>query len=87
MELLFLSWATSTSLVSLFLGWMMYLPHFEQRNCFDILGNREYLFMGNAGPTDSQGCSWWLISCFFMVHCQMERIDRAEEAHVFLNWS
>lgn len=48
---------------------------------------REYLFQGNAGPTDSQGCSWWLISWFFMVHCQMEQMDRAEEAPVFLNWS
>lgn len=52
MELLFLRWAISNSLVSLFVGWMMYLPCFEQRNCFDILGNvaGNICFWGMQGP-------------------------------------
>lgn len=51
-ELLFLRWATSTSQVSFFVGWMMHLPCFEHRNCFVILGNMagNTCFWGMQGP-------------------------------------
>lgn len=57
-----------------------HLPHSEQRNCSDILGN----VAGNICSGECRAHRFprlfmvVMFPVFFMVHCQMERMDRAE---------